>query len=69
MIDPSINSLLEKVNCRFTLCIITGKRARQLINGAHKLSDCRSKNAVTVAVNEINENKITFAKTKSVLNR
>ena len=64
MTDPSINSLLKKVDDRFSLCIITGKRARQLINGAHKLTSCSSKNAVTIAVNEINENKITYVRTK-----
>lgn len=64
MTDPSINSLLEKVDSRFTLCIVTGKRARQLISGAHELTVCNSKNAVTVAINEINENKITYARTK-----
>lgn len=64
MIGPSINSLLEKVDSRYTLCIITGNRARQLINGAHKLTNCSSKNAVTVAINEINENKITYVRTK-----
>ena len=60
MTDPSINTLLEKVNNRFTLCIIAGKRARQLVDGAHKLTKCKSENSVTIAVNEINENKITY---------
>lgn len=64
MINPSINSLLGKVDSRYTLCIITGKRARQLINGANKLTNCSSKNAVTIAVNEINENRITYVRTK-----
>lgn len=65
MVEPPIDSLLEKVDNRFTLCMITGKRARQLINGAHKLTNCTSKNAITIAVNEINENMITFVRTKS----
>ncbi|WP_330389476.1 DNA-directed RNA polymerase subunit omega [Geosporobacter ferrireducens] len=65
MTDPSVNSLLEKVNSRFTLCIVTGKRARQLIDGAHKLTDCSSENAVTVAANEINEDMITYVRTRS----
>lgn len=64
MTDPSITSLLEKVDDRFSLCIIAGKRARQLISGARKLTNCSSKNAVTIAVNEINENKITYVRTK-----
>lgn len=64
MTDPSINLLLKKVDDRFSLCIIAGKRARQIINGAHKLTDCSSENSVTIAVNEINENKITYVRTK-----
>jgi len=65
MVEPPIGSLLEKADNRFTLCIITGKRARQLIDGAHKLTNCTSHNPITVAINEINENMITFVRTKS----
>jgi DNA-directed RNA polymerase subunit omega len=65
MIDPSIGSLLEKVDNRYTLCILAGKRARQLTNGAHKLTECDSNKAVTIAANEINENMITYVRTKS----
>ena len=65
MIDPAISSLLEKVDSRYTLCILVGKRARQLTNGAHKLTKCNSQKAVTIATNEINENMITYVRTKS----
>ncbi len=65
MIEPSINSLLKKVDNKFTLCILVGKRARQLINGAHKLSDCKSEKAVTIAINETNDDMITYVRTKS----
>lgn len=65
MIEPSISSLMEKTEDRFTLCIIAGKRARQIINGAHKLAYCDSKNAVTIAATEIDANKIAFIRTKS----
>ena len=61
MAEPSINSLLKIVDNRFSLCIITGKRAKQLIDGAHKRTNCSSKNAVTIALNEINENQISFS--------
>ena len=64
MTDPSINSLLSKVDNRFTLCIVAGKRARQLKNGAHELTNCSSKNVVTIATNEINEDKITYVRGK-----
>lgn len=64
MIDPPISSLLEKVDCRYTLCILAGKRARQLTTGAQKLTKCTSQKAVTLATHEINENKITYVRTK-----
>jgi DNA-directed RNA polymerase subunit omega len=64
MIEPSISSLLKKVDSRYTLCILAGKRARQLTNGAHKCTKCSSNKAVTVAVSEINEDMITYVRTK-----
>jgi DNA-directed RNA polymerase subunit omega len=65
MIYPSIGSLLEKVGSRYTLCTLVGKRAKQLKNGAHKLTKCNSQKVVTIATNEINENMITYVKAKS----
>ena len=62
MIDPSIGSLLTKVDSRYTLCILVGKRARQLTNGAHKLTKCDSNKSVTIATNEINESMITYSR-------
>ena len=58
MIEPSLDSLLEKSENLYILCNIAGKRARQLVDGAPKLSKCEAYNEVTVAANEINENKI-----------
>jgi DNA-directed RNA polymerase subunit omega len=65
MIDPSINDLMMKVDSRFTLCIITSKRARKLVDGANSLVKCSSEKPVTVAVNELNEGKLTYVRTKS----
>jgi DNA-directed RNA polymerase subunit omega len=65
MIEPSLNALLEKVDSRYTLVVETAKRARQLVDGFHKLTKCTSEKPVTVAINEINENKITYIRTKS----
>ncbi|MDP4182335.1 MAG: DNA-directed RNA polymerase subunit omega [Bacillota bacterium] len=64
MIEPSISSLLKKVDSRYTLCILAGKRARQLTSGANKCTKCSSNKAVTVAVSEINEDMITYVRTK-----
>lgn len=65
MIYPPISSLLSKVDSRYTLVVETAKRARQLVDGAHKLTKCSSDKPVTVALNEINEDKITYVRTKS----
>lgn len=65
MIDPSVSSLLKKVDSRYTLCILAGKRARQLTSGADKLTKCDSQKAVTIAAKEINEDMITYVRTKS----
>lgn len=65
MIEPSIGSLMEKVDSRYTLVVAAAKRARQLSEGAHKLTKCNSEKPVTVAIHEISENKVTYVRTKS----
>jgi DNA-directed RNA polymerase subunit omega len=64
MIYPSKNSLMEKVDNKYTLCVLVGKRARQLISGAQRLTECNSHKEVTVAINEVNENKVTYVRAK-----
>ena len=65
MIEPSIGDLMKKVDSRYTLVVAAAKRARQLVDGSHKLTKCNSDKPVTIAINEINENKITYVRTKS----
>lgn len=65
MIHPPVSSLLQKIDSRYTLVVAAAKRARQLIDGAHRLTKCDSDKPVTVAVNEINEDKIAYVRTKS----
>ena len=65
MIEPPISSLLEKVDSRYTLVVVAAKRARQLTDGANPLIKGNSDKPVTVAINEINDNKITYVRTKS----
>ena len=69
MIDPSISSLLKKVDSRYTLCMLVGKRARQLTAGAEKLTSFNSKKAVTIATHEIDENKITYVRNKKSISK
>jgi DNA-directed RNA polymerase subunit omega len=65
MIFPSIGTLLGKVDSRYTLVVAAAKRARQITEGAHKLTKCLSDKPVTIAINEIHDNKITYVRTKS----
>lgn len=62
MIYPPMSSLLKKVDSRYTLVIATAKRARMLTAGAKKLTDYQSAKDVTVAVHEIEEEKISYHK-------
>lgn len=65
MIDPAINSLMDKVDSKYTLVVITAKRARQIAEGAEKLAKSDSDKPVTVAIHEVNENKISYIRAKS----
>lgn len=65
MVDPPLSALLTKVDSRFTLCILVGKRARQLTSGSRQLVDCDSLNTITIAAKEVNENRVTYTKKKS----
>lgn len=65
MIEPSISELLEKADSRYTLVVVTAKRARQLAEGASKLTECNSEKPVTVAIHELYEGKVNFVRTKS----
>lgn len=64
MINPSIVSLLEKVDNKYSLVTITAKRARQLIDGAKALVDIDSTKPVTVAIDEISQGKVTYESVK-----
>ena len=60
MIRPSIDVSTGKPYNRFALCIIVGKRARELINGSPARAACKSKNPVSIAINELNEGKLQY---------
>ena len=66
MIYPTLMSLLEKVDSKYTLVVAVAKRARQLVDGQPKLTNINSNKPVTIAINELYENKITYERTKPV---
>lgn len=60
MINPSVVDLLEKVHDRYSLVILTSKRARQLIEGASPQIATNSNKPLTVAINEVDQNAIEY---------
>ncbi|SEF68036.1 DNA-directed RNA polymerase subunit omega [Caloramator fervidus] len=65
MINPPIMSLLDKIDNRYSLVVVTAKRARQLVDGAQPLVKVDSNQPVTIAIHEINNGKIKYHAVKS----
>jgi len=65
MIKPTISDLMRKVDSTYTLCNVIGKRARQLVDGAHPLTGCDSAKPVSIATNEVNDGKLTYVRFRS----
>ena len=61
MVKPTVSELLNKVDDRYKLVIVTSKRARQLAEGAEPLSDKKEDSFVTLAADEIAEGKVEIA--------
>jgi DNA-directed RNA polymerase subunit omega len=72
MIHPRIDKLLENVDSRYSLVIVAAKRARQINDYHHQLGEgtfgdflpplveSRSKNYLTMSLEEVAEGKITY---------
>jgi DNA-directed RNA polymerase subunit omega len=72
VIHPRIDELLENVDSRYALVIVAAKRARQINNYHHQLGEgtfdefpplveSRSKNYLTMALEEVSEGKIKYS--------
>jgi len=71
VIQPRIDKLLDNVDSRYALVIVAAKRARQINNYHHQLGEgtfdelpplveSRSKNYLTMALEEVSEGKIKY---------
>ena len=72
MISPRIDSLLENVDSNYASVVVAAKRARQINSYYHNLGegtfdefpppmvDTRSKNHLTIALEEMAEGKIKY---------
>jgi len=60
MINPSVVDLLEKTKDRYSLVILTSKRARQIIDGSSPKISINSKKSLTIAINEVDQNALEY---------
>jgi DNA-directed RNA polymerase subunit omega len=65
MVEPSIDYLTEKVDSKYTLAVLGAKRARELMLGTTPLINTKSNKPVTIALEEIGLDKITYERTKN----
>lgn len=60
LLYPSVNILNEKTDSRYTLCILTAKRARDIIDGKPILTSDEQERAVSQAAVEIADDFISY---------
>ena len=60
LIKPTLESLLTKVDSKYTLVTLAAKRARQLTDGDEPLVDVDTTKVVSIAMEEIDQGKITY---------
>ncbi|BEP29471.1 DNA-directed RNA polymerase subunit omega [Helicovermis profundi] len=58
MLKPPVNKMIEIAGSRYALVIAVSKRARQLIEGDEALIETNSIKPVTIAINEIEQDKV-----------
>jgi len=58
IIKPTVTDLLNIIDNRFELVIVTAKRARQIAGGEIPFTSVNEKSEVTLAANEIAEGKV-----------
>lgn len=67
MIYPPIADLVKKTGSRYSLVIETARRARQLSQGAIPLATADTDKEITVAIQEIYENKVSAVSTTNMM--
>lgn len=58
MTNPTVDSLLNNAECRYTLVVKTAKRARELVAGDAPLINTKETKPVSIAIEEINRGLI-----------
>ncbi|WP_289001197.1 DNA-directed RNA polymerase subunit omega [uncultured Megasphaera sp.] len=65
LIKPTLESLMKHVDSKYTLVTLAAKRARQLVDGDEPLVDVETTKVVSIAMEEIDQGKITYEAPKS----
>jgi DNA-directed RNA polymerase subunit omega len=60
MINPSVVDLVKKAGDRYSVVVITAKRARQIISGSRPLIDSDVTKPLTIAINELDQDQFKF---------
>lgn len=60
IVKPSVTDLLTKAKNRYELVIATARRARQIAEGDEPRTSVKEESPVTLAANEIAEEKVTI---------
>ncbi len=60
MIDPPLNELCEKVDCRYTLVSVISKRARQIVEQSSTSDEGLQEKAVSYAVDDLMTDRLEF---------
>ena len=64
LLYPSVNKLQEKTDSRYSLCILTAKRARDIIDGKPVLTEEESERPVSQAAKEVASDLITYKRSE-----
>lgn len=65
MIHPSLDVLVKKVDSKYTLVVLAAKRAREILDGNQPAVESKSNKQVTIALEEVANNKISYERTKT----
>lgn len=60
MLNPSNRQILKDGDSKYTMVMVVAKRARQIVDGSESLVETKSNKAVTIAMQELLEEKIEY---------
>lgn len=65
MIKPSLDELMKKVDSKYTLVVVSAKRARTLTENQTDQEELKTANPVSIALKEIVDDNVSWERTKS----